>query len=386
MSLPSPAIIGLGVAVTVGVDDVVVGFRGLSFFRTFFLETAGELGFGVATGRASQRLSVPSFQVCASDGGLSGKIQARALFCLLSAPSGPFGGRRIGVAHGPSAAQHPPWPSPGSDDEAQSRPSRASRTRFCRPFPLSFAFFLRPTWKAALSRCFAPKKHELLILPHIHCALSKGAIQAAPGTVKRGPGKPHVFLRNGWRDPGSGPQTVTPARHLQALNSAISASTTAQRCHSDGQHAWPQIFPSFFLLRGSVVSIRVTKSHPTNGKRLGSKQKSATALANPLGGGAGDAPFQHPIRCSSAALLTLTGRRRPTCTANRGVEGRTLDVASESVAPALLSAVWGEGTEAPVRPTTALADQPPSFRSDGTCQCVCPAVHECVALGCVTVK
>lgn len=276
-------------------------------------------------------------------------------------------------------------PSPGSDDEAQSRPSRASRTRFCRPFPLSFPFMLRPTWTAALASCFVSKKHGLLMLPHTHSVLAKGAIQAAPGTVKRGPGKPHVSSSKGWSDPGSGAQphpppvicehSILPSVPAQPLNAAIATGS------KPGLWLSPL---SFFCADPSSqhASPRATRrmaSALVQNKRA--QQRWPTPSAE-----AGGAPFGHPIRCGSATLLTLTGRGRPTCTANRGVEGRTLDVASESVAPALLSAVWGEGKEAPVRPTTALADQPPSFRSDGTCRCVCAAVDECVALGCVTVK
>lgn len=115
----------------------------------------------------------------------------------------------------------------------------------------------------------------------------------------------------------------------------------SQRCHSDGQQPDPD-FPLFLRAR----RLNTRHQEPANEWQApGAKQKSATALANPLGGGAGDAPFGHPIRCSSASLPTLTGCGRPTCTANRGVNGRTLDVASESVAPALLSAVWGEGNQ-----------------------------------------
>jgi len=109
-----------------------------------------------------------------------------------------------------------PNTSPGSDDEAQSRPSRASRTRFCRPFPLSF--LLRPTWKASpLSlkdtsfSCFST--HTLL------SQKGPSKLRQAPSSAVQG--SPMFPYEMGWvEDPGSGAQIVTSARHLQALNSA----------------------------------------------------------------------------------------------------------------------------------------------------------------------
>jgi hypothetical protein len=62
------------------------------------------------------------------------KKAGRALLCLLLAASGPFGTAELVWRTVHLQPNHPK----GSDDEAQSRPSRASRTKVCRALPLSF--------------------------------------------------------------------------------------------------------------------------------------------------------------------------------------------------------------------------------------------------------
>lgn len=247
-------------------------------------------------------------------------MQARALFCLLSTTFWPFGGRRFGVAHGPSAAQpsrassaSPLFPSPTeSDNEAQIRPAHPwipSRDTSAGPSrPLLDCWAFRPAGGRGIA-LWSPDLNKPLksYVPCKGCSLKRGTQH----TNTRFPGKFHAGQRTLITEtkPRSHHATtfLNPSidiDHWHNCPPAHNLATVQQRPSTPCTQ-----LPSFLSPRISHLSVISNARHQRHQEPNNEwqsplhKTKSAqtlTNLPNSMNRGAGDGTLPAPNRANSS--------------------------------------------------------------------------------------